>query len=153
MRLATCPITKTSEETWILLLKQSAALAATIVVASALAYGNSIASADSDSSLISHTTQSTQNTMTGGRDPIQSKEFAGFRSTLHGGHRDSARVLMTKANGSRFADMAKEAESTTAMPEPSTGILLTVGLFAAINLRSRAVAIRRLQELLRGTSR
>lgn len=145
MPFATSQIARVSEETWTLLLKQNrkrfAGLAAMLIVASALAYGNSVASADSEPPLIS---ERIQGVVAGVQPAISWEEFAGFRSTLHNAHKDNVQLFMATANRSGFSDKAQEQESTIALPEPGTGILLSIGLFAASYRRGRAPAIKRL---------
>lgn len=143
MRYATCLTAITSEKTWDLFfarsLKHSAALVALLLVASALAYGNSIASADSGPPPISRKTQTITSVS---RPAVSSQEFAGFDSALRGAHRYNATIVMTKTNSSRSGEIAREEESTTALPEPGTGILLSIGMLIAFNLRGKWAGIK-----------
>lgn len=131
-RFATSQITRVFEETSPLFikqtLKQGAALAAMIIVASALGYANRVDPADSDPPLVSHRSQTE---MVDYR-AFPSEQVVEFRTTLQGAHKNDAQILMKMANSSRSPEIAKEQESTTVLPESGTGLLLTIGLLAAI---------------------
>lgn len=83
--------------------------------------------------------------MTGNRSATSSKECVVFRSTLQNVPKESTGILLAEWNSSRLPETAGEHASFLSLPEPGTGTLLSIGLFALIEAairkrRSRTVA-------------
>lgn len=111
------------------------------MVVSVFAHGDSAAFAEPETP---HEFQQTNNAVMANRPAIPPDQVVAFSSTLretprHGG------ILIAGLNHSRPGDVPREQgpDDPVTLPEPRTGVLLSIGLFAIIQMRGRMGALVR----------
>lgn len=119
--------------------KKWVAFASMIAAASLPAYGNSAASMSQDP------VRSGPKTAVFSSQPaIRSEGCLLFRSTLQDAPRNSSELVMARGQGSRSTEPPLEQERTALLPEPGTGVLLSIGTLALICLGRRKTLIHQM---------
>jgi hypothetical protein len=115
--------------------KRWIAFASVVIAASLPAYGNS-------STLISQDIMTSSPDRAGIGSPMKLEQCLLFRNALQDARRNSIGMPMSHWDSSQLAEISREHEHITSLPEPDSGMLLSIGLFALIYLsRTRLVVI------------
>lgn len=127
-------------------LKNWAAVAWMIGMASLPAQGNSIVSPEEHFFPMLNTGSAGTGEVTGDSPAMTSGKCIVFRSTLQNVRKNGSGILPAAWNSSRIAESAGEQTGPLSLPEPGTGTLLSTGLFALIEAairkrRSRTAAV------------
>jgi hypothetical protein len=118
-------------------LKNWAAVAWMIGMASLPAQGNSIVSPEEHFFLMLNTGSAVTGDVAGDSPAMTSGKCVVFRSTLQNVPKNGTGILPAEWNSSRLADSAGEQTGPLSLPEPGTGTLLSAGLFALIDAAIR----------------
>jgi hypothetical protein len=116
--------------------RKSLVIVSLMVAAGLPAYGNSGGSISQD--LLT----SPENSVIDSRPAVICEECLLFRSTLQNAPRNGMASPMSYSQSSRPTEMPTMQDRITSLPEPSTGILLSIGLLALIHLGRTKILVR-----------